>query len=151
MRYPIFNVIAYAWVLSDTFSLQWDILNQRWEWKRKVFRRAIFVSFRRFYKFNLEVHIGVPAPNPIDGLVRTVSLVLGCADRGVWLDYMELFLHSNRISIEKTQCHCHVCSACRDTQKPNGRKKLALGVNVTRIDFNSMRVKTRFDIFRFSV
>ena len=83
MRYPIFNVIAYAWVLSDTFSLQWDILNQRWEWKRKVFRRAIFVSFRRFYKFNLEVHIGVPAPNPIDGLVRTVSLVLGCADRGV--------------------------------------------------------------------
>ena len=24
MRYPIFNVIAYAWVLSGTFSLQWD-------------------------------------------------------------------------------------------------------------------------------
>ena len=25
MRYPIFNITAYIWVLSDTFSLQWDI------------------------------------------------------------------------------------------------------------------------------
>ena len=24
MRYPIFNITAYAWVLSDTFYLQWD-------------------------------------------------------------------------------------------------------------------------------
>ena len=28
MRYPIFNITACVWVLSDTFSLQWDIFVQ---------------------------------------------------------------------------------------------------------------------------
>ena len=27
MRYPIFNITAYVWVLPDTFSLQWDMFN----------------------------------------------------------------------------------------------------------------------------
>ena len=32
MRYPILNVTAFAWVLSDTFSLQWDIDRSHRTW-----------------------------------------------------------------------------------------------------------------------
>ena len=41
MRYPISNVAAYAWVLSDTFSLQWDIV-----WMQSRFQSLIILLYR---------------------------------------------------------------------------------------------------------